>query len=235
MSGLKEIEMQQIIEAVTRQVLASMGTPASVQSQPPEPKPRYLVVGDTSCVPAKLSAGGTIEGIDSYQKCADITQYSKVIITSLDLVQLADIAQARPSCPECCAVVQALLNGIDVELVESGIPHRKFAGKSSPGLYTLLESYVETILGFGVKLMGESRLTVSPIISQKTPRYDTSQPLPVKGSAKINPSRLITERDAIVMASQAQDTVYLEAGTIITPSALDIFRRAGLSVERAGG
>ena len=227
--------MQQIIEAVTRQVLASMGTPASVQPDGAESKPRYLVVGDASNVPAKLSAGGTLEGIESYQKCPDITQYKKVIIISIDLVQLADIAQARPASPQCCAVVQALLNGVEVVMLESAIPHRKYAGKSSTGLYALLEGYVKTILGFGVKLMSEDRLNVSPIISQKPPRFDAQQPLPIKGSAKVNPSRLITERDAAFIAASAKDTVYLEAGTIITPSALDVFRRAGLSVERAGG
>ncbi len=223
--------MQQIIAAVTRQVLASLGN--SPEETPDcQGKPRYLVVGDKSHVPSKLCVDAVLEEMAAYENCKNILRYQRVIITRLDLVQLADIAHGRPGDPVCCAVVQALLNGIEVILLETALVHRQYVGKSSTGLYALLESYVQTVLGFGVKLLPLNRMADPPVLPVKPPKFSAPASVPVQGSVKPHRQRLITESDALSMVAQAQGSVCVEPGTIITPSAQDIFRRAGVVVER---
>jgi len=228
------MEMERIVEAVTRQVLAVLGGDRE-ETMACEGKPRYLVVGDVSDVPEKLRAGAVLDGMEAYETCANILRYQKVIITRLDLVQLADIAQGRPGDPVCCAVVQALLNGIEVILLETAPIHRQYAGKSSTGLYTLLEGYVRTIQGFGVKLMTQDRMVDQAELPVKPPKYQAPAPVSVQGGAKPNPQCLITESAALAMAAAAEGTVRLKPGTILTPSARDVFVRAGLTIERADG
>ena len=226
--------MEQIVAAVTRQVLAALGSQKEEQMAS-EGKARYLVVGDVSEVPEKLRAGAVLDGIESYEACANILRYAKVIITRLELVQLADIAQGRPADSVSCAVVQALLNGVEVVLLETAPVHRKFAGKSSTGLYALLEGYVRTIQGFGVKLLTQDRMVDTPVVPAKPPKFQAPIPAPVKGSTKPNRQCLITESAALAMAAAADGTVRLERGTILTPSARDVFVRAGLTIERVDG
>ena len=225
---MKEIEMERIIELVTRQVLASLEGSAAEKAAD-EGKRRCLVVGDISAVPAKLRMGAVLEGVEEYAACGNILRYEKVIITALDLVQLADIAQGRPGDGACCAVVQALLNGIDVVMLETAPIHRQFAGKSSTGLYTLLESHVRTIQGFGVKMLTQDGLAEPEVKPAKPAKYHAPAPERVQGSAKPNAQRLITESAAIALAAAAEGTVQLAPGTILTPSARDVFNRAGIT------
>ena len=225
---MKEIEMERIIELVTRQVLASIGG-GSAEQAASEGKVRCLVLGDVSAVPGKLRMGAVLESVEDYAACGNILRYQKVIITELNLVQLADIAQGRPGDAACCAVVQALLNGIDVVMLETAPVHRQYAGKSSTGLYTLLESHVRTIQGFGVKLLTQDRMAEPEIKPAKPAKYQAPAPVAVQGSAKPNAQRLITESAAIVLAAASDGTVCLARGTILTPSARDVFNRAGIT------
>lgn len=221
--------MQQIIEAVTRQVLAAMGgnAPATCTQ---DDRVRYLVVGDCAQVPSKLCMDAKLEGLDAYEKQADILRYGRVIITRLDLVQLADLAQGRPCGSACCAVIGALLNGIEVVMLETAPEHRKYAGKSSTGLYAVLENHVKTVQGFGVKLLTRDKLCETPVPAAKPPKFGGAAAVPVQGSVSTK-QRVITERDAVAMSVGAKGSVSVERGTVITPSAQDIFRRAGLTVE----
>ncbi len=221
--------MQQIIEAVTRQVLAAMGGNAPTACEQDD-RVRYLVVGDCAQVPSRLCMDAKLEGLDAYEKQADILRYGRVIITRLDLVQLADLAQGRPCGSACCAVIGALLNGIEVVMLETAPEHRKYAGKSSTGLYAVLENHVRTVQGFGVKLLTRDKLCDTPVPAAKPPRFGGAAAVPVQGSAGTK-QRVITERDALAMSVGAKGSVSVERGTVITPSAQDIFRRAGLTVE----
>ena len=226
---MKETDMQQIIEAVTRQVLAAMGNNAQASSES-DRSIKYLVIGDCAQVPSKLCVDATLEEIGSFEKHADILRYGRVIITRLDLVQLADLSQGRPRGSACCAIIQALLNGIEVMLLETALEHRKYAGKSSTGLYTVLENHVKTIQGFGIKLMSKDKLIDTPVATAKPPKFHAPAALPVQGSMSTK-QRVITERDALIMSEGAKGSVSVERGAIITPSAQDIFRRAGLTIE----
>lgn len=226
--------MEQIVAAVTRQVLAALGS-RQEENMSCEGKLRCLVVGEMSDVPEKLRVGAVLEGMEAYESCANILRYQKVIITRLELVQLADIAQGRPADAVSCAVVQALLNGVEVILLETAPVHRRYAGKSSTGLYGLLEGYVRTIQGFGVKLLTQDRMVEKAAPPAKPPKFQAPAPTPVQGSAKPNPQCLITESAALAMAAVADGTVRLERGTILTPSARDVFVRAGLTIERVDG
>ena len=53
-----------------------------------------------------------------------------------------------------------------------------------------------------------------------------------KGTACPNSGRLITETMALEMLEQAGETVRLARGTILTPSARDVFTRARVTVEQ---
>ena len=226
---MKDTDMQQIIEAVTRQVLAAMGSDAPAACPQPD-RVRYLVVGDCAQVPSRLCMDAELEGLDEYEKQADILRYGRVIITRLDLVQLADLAQGRPCGSACCAIISALLNGIEVVMLETALEHRKYAGKSSTGLYTVLENHVKTVQGFGIKLLTRDKLCEASVPAAKPPKFGSAAALPVQGSIRTK-QRVITERDAVAMSVGAKGSVSVERGTVITPSAQDIFCRAGLTVE----
>ena len=109
-----------------------------------------------------------------------------------------------------------------------------FAGKGSNGLYALLEGYVRTLQTFGVKLLGQAALVMPVVVPVKPPKYQAPAPEPVRGSAKPNCQRLITETDAVALAAEAEGSVCIPVDAILTPSARDVFTRARLEIRRCG-
>lgn len=229
---MREQEMEQVVAAVVRQVLAALDAGAPAAKAIEEGRDRYLVIGDPSEVPAKLRGQAVLTGSGENGACANVLRYQKVIIAQLELIQLVDIAQGRPSDEACSAVLEALLSGIEVVMLETALPHRGYAGKSSTGLYALLEGYVRSIQGFGVKLLTRERLAEPAVKPVRPPKHQAPPPAPVPMSAKPNTERLITERIAIALAAEAEGTVTLARDAILTPSARDVFAAAGLTVTR---
>lgn len=230
---MNDLEMERLVASVVQRVLATL-EPTVAASPCDAGKPRYLVIGSPDGVPAKLRGQAVLVAGDE-TACAGILQYQKVIIENLELIQLVDIAQGRPSDAACCAVLQALLNGIEVVMLETALPHRAYAGKSSTGLYALLEGYVRSIQAFGVKLLTRERMAEPAVKPVRPPKYQAPPPVPAATSARPNAERLITESIALSMASGAEGTVRIAPDAILTPSARDVFAAARLTVTREPG
>jgi len=222
-------ELRQIIEQVTSQVLSSMPKAAPCTQSGAE---KVLVVGDVAKVPQEICSQALLSGLDAYECDRCIAPYSKVIISELTLVQLCDIAQGRPSDAACCAVIQALLSGKSVLLLESGLPHRAFDGKGSTALYAMLEGYVRTILSFGVKLMTKARMYRPEEVPIKPAKYQRPAVPTPQGNGVPNFGSVITEEIALGLVKGGCDTVHLPHGAILTPSARDVFTRLHITVER---
>ncbi len=231
---MNEQDMNALVAEVSRLVLAQLQKQTDA-AQAEEGKDHYLVVGDIAAVPELLARGAVLHGLQEYEANGNILRYRKVLITKLTLVQLADIAQGRNADAGSCAVVHALLNGVDVVMLETALPHRQFAGKGSNGLYALLESYVRTLQTFGVKLLSSEKLVEPKVIPAKPPKYQAPAPEPARGSVRPNNHQLITEEQAQVLAVNATQTVCIPEHAILTPSARDVFTRARLEIQRCGG
>lgn len=232
---MSEINIERLVEDVTRQVLSALQARQDAAEEAAG-KDRCLVVGKLEDVPDALKRGAVLYGMEEYEGCKNILRFQRVIISGLTLVQLADIALGRPGDSGSCAVVSALLHGVEVVLLESALPHRSCAGKGSTGLYALLEGHVRTIQAFGVKLLAKERLAVPETAPVRPPKYQAPAPGPVKGSARPSVGRLISESDALAMAAASGGQPVRVAGdAILTPSAWDVFTRARVEVIRGDG
>ena len=70
-------------------------------------------------------------------------------------------------------------------LLETALPHRAYAGKSSTGLYALLEGYVRSIQAFGVKLLTRERMAEPAVKPVRPPKYQAPPPAPAATSASL--------------------------------------------------
>ena len=226
---MEQKELEKIIRQVVEEIVNA--APAPCPAAACGGKKKALIVGDIGKVPAKLRAGAELCPLSEYEGCRDISGYDTLIITELTLLQLADIALGRPSDVACCAVISALLEGKEAALLESALPHRRFAGKASPGLYGKLEGYVRTLEGFGVKLMTPQRLNTWEEIPAKPAKFAAPPAAAVTGSARPNRSRLITEDAALKMTADAPEELILPRDAILTPSARDVFIRRKVTLK----
>lgn len=224
---MNEELIRQIMEEVIRQI----------NSQEPALKPccegmdKLLVIGKAEDVPENLKCSYTLYGLDDYTNYRNILRYQKIIITKLSLTELSDIAQGRDASPAACAVVNGLLNGLEVYMMEKALRHRRFAGKGSTRLYEVIEGHVRTLQTYGIKILCEEKPVM--IKEAKPPKYKAEPAAVPKGSGSPNPDRLITEAAAIKLIEGCEGRIQVPANAIITPSAWDVFSRNKIDVIRA--
>lgn len=210
-----EYSKEELIRLVTEQVMASL----SQQQEDPaaQGKSRCLVLGNRpEAVPEYLKRSTVLLDAEDYTTHRNLLRYDHIVITSLNITELADIALGRGGCSTTSEVVcYALLQGIEVLMPECALTHRSYAGQGSTALYHLLESYVNTLQVFGVKLLRRK----DPVQALKNA---VPEQTPIK-RCKLSETRLITEAAALDLVKEAQE-VELPAGALITPSAMDIFK-----------
>lgn len=226
---MKAEDNKALIQAVVEQVLKAMNVPEK-ENLYSDDTGRILVIGDEKEVPEMFCRDYRPVSIDDYINHKNIRRYKKIVITKLSLTLLSDIALGRDSAPESCAVVYALLSGIDVLLLEKALPHRRFAGRASAGLYAVIEKNVNALQTYGVKLLKEEKPVI--VKEAKPAKYAVGPCAVPEGSVRPNTDRLITEEKALRMIKDCGGILEIPAGAIITPSAWDIFDRHQIKVIR---
>lgn len=227
---MTEMDMEKLVKAVTAQVLASMGGGRSCPDEEAG-RPRCLVIGSIEAVPEALRRDRVLRALGDGETVGNILAYERIVITELTLLQMVDIAQGRPGDSVSGAVIDGLLRGVEVLLLESALPHRRRGSGGSTGLYAVLEGYVRTIQAFGVRLLSAERLSPPVPVPARPPKYQAPAASRPRGSARTNRERLLTEEGALaILAESGGGSIRLEPGTIVTPLAWDVFRRARAEV-----
>lgn len=223
-------ELEAIVSLVTRQVLAALGPDAAAPAEGTEGRDRVLVLGDPNVpLPEDLGRNAVLYYEEDYARNRNILRYDRVILTALTVTQLADLALVRVSDDLTCAVTQALLNGIEVYLLEGALTFRQYAGKGSTALYRTLENYARTLQVYGVKSVGRQAPRLPGEV--RPPKYKAPPIQVPAGTGTPNIGRLITEGEARELLKQGSP-VHLPAGAIVTPLARDLFSHAGAELIR---
>lgn len=225
---MNEKELQTMIEQVVREVLAGR----QAEEAADDGRPKALVIGEREKAPKQLTDGFVVCPLSEYENSGNILRYKRVIITELTLLELSDISLGRPGSPAACAVLQALLNGIETALLESGLPYKKYSGRCSTKLYAVLENNVKTLQSFGVKTYTAERLKDREPEPGRPARFARKEIPTPRGSAQPNPEKLITEEKARQMLPGCSGSVHLPSGAILTPSARDVFQRAKIEIVK---
>lgn len=212
-----------IIQKIMEEVIKTLNKQGVITNPETEGMTRMLVIGDFNDVPSEEQSKYMLAGIEDYEQYKNIRRYEKVCITKLSLTDLSDMAMGRDGSLASCAVVNALLRGIDVVLLEKALWHRKLAGKGSAKLYGLIENNVRQLESYGVKVISEPKQIV--IKESKPPKFNPPKAEAPKGSMVPNSARLITEQIAMDLVKENSAQVCVAKDAIITPSAWDIFAK----------
>ena len=213
--------MEELVRLVTEQVLAAIQNESKLEDARNEGKKKCLVLGGAEDIPEALRQDMILLDVKDYETIQNIRRYDRVVITKLTLRQLADIAMGRPGDSLSCAVCQALLQGVDVLMLESAAPHRQHAGKGSTAFYRMLEGYMNSLQVFGIKLIGTDSVLLN------APEKKQGEPV----RCEVTGTKLITEEIAERLVKKAQEVV-IPAGTLITPAAMDVLKEARVKLIR---
>ncbi len=211
---MENISFDALVELVTKEVLRSISANEN-KTELISDKPLALIVGSQADLPTFAKEKYVFKPIDSYD--GDISSYDCVFVCELTCAELADCALGRDCRAVPCAVTKALLSGKKVYLLESALPHRKYKETANRALFSVFEGYVNSLRSFGVEL-----------IRQQWHGKNLNRDAIADNSVE----KVITEKLAVTLCDKAQDDIVrLKKGTVITPSAKDIFNHSHVKVE----
>lgn len=207
-------EIQKLAALIAAQIQADGKAVCGLPSAPAQEHPA-LVLGPTAPLEGQ-SGGFTLLEESAYTGPDCLSGVERIYITALTRGELADIAQGRDDSRRSCAVTSALMQGIPVYMLESAITWRTKGRNAAPGLMKVLEGYVSALQTFGVQVVRSSEQ--APAVPNQP--QEESQP------------KLITEAWARKLCQSGAERLVLEPGVILTPSAKDVLKEAGIAVQK---
>ena len=220
-------QYEELVRLVTDQVVRVLSQGGGCPAE--EGREKVLAAGDPALVPPELAEGRVVCPLEDYKAHRNILRYSRVVITDLTLTELSDIALGRDAGAKQCAVLQALLQGVDVFLWEEGLPFKTWSGRGSKVLHSLLSGYVQTLRTFGVKPAKQWK--PEPVPEARPPKFQAPAVEVPAGTARPNAQRLVTEDGARALVKSG-GPVALARDAIVTPAAWDVLRAAGVEIVK---
>ena len=214
---MENLSYDALVDMITKEVLKVLSDNKIVSDAcgKIDSRPLALLIGEKEKLPSFAAEKYKFAPLDDYK--GDITCFECVFIAKLSFSQLADCALGRDSCAASCAVIQALLNGKKVYLLESALPHRAYRETADRKFYAMLEGYVNTLRSFGVEFIREQWFGKN--LNKDAIEDNTAD-------------KVITEKIAVALCEKCSGgIVKLRKGTVITPSAKDIFNHSEIKVE----
>ncbi len=147
--------------------------------------------------------------------------YSKLVITNIDVSELHSISIGVPKGETSKLVLDFLLNGKEVILIDTALTFRRYQYTANNNLYSLYENYLETVKSFSVKVISESEFYYN-IQGEKAPVVKEEQ---YKFSGN-----LLTEKEVQEAFNKKFDTIVVNKKCLVTSLAKDIAREYNISI-----
>lgn len=213
------MDQAQLIDVVTKELIRRLGLTAYA----PQEKP-LLVVGEPGCCDAL--EGVCVEYRSSGDETPDWSHYSGAAIPSLSENQLVLASFGLKYGIESSAMVDALLAGVPVYVIEEGVAWRRVACPATP-LEKHYEACEAKLRSFGVRFVPAAKLAgCAAAVCVEAPA--------VEPRVDLRSKKVLSERDLQEACANGCEEILVAAKAIITPLGLDWLRLKKISVRREG-
>lgn len=231
-----------IAKRVMEQLLALQGT-----TEARKPHQSVLVVGDCdNRQQLELALGNDYALSFTADRQNDErpqpAKYDHIILASLSNSLLSALAIGLERGSEGCVIVESLLLGKTVHILEEGIAYRRFRDTANPAFYQVFQSKEETLCSFGMKVVTLDLL--SGVLSGNTQQekpvttsvnevvYQVRAPTESAAIARKSvdkgiymlEQRVVGEKDLRACYEQGYRKIRLQEKALITPLAKDFLR-----------
>lgn len=153
-----------------------------------------------------------------------------VIATELALDQMAQIALGLPGDSKTECILQSLLEGKKVYILESGLEYRIYRESAYKTLYHMYQGYEDTIRQFGGEIVTDVQEVIEKESAVSAGRETSG--VEVGSDLDLTELRLLRESDLTKVRGSGYGTVVIGNNTIVTPLALDYLTNHNLAVRR---
>lgn len=168
-----------------------------------------------------------------------IEAFDYIIVPELSNKDLVNMALGAPQGEICEAIVDAILQGKNIMVLEEGICYRKFKDTANENFLNMFKAYEEKTLSFGVEILsaediveylegrssneGMQNKAVEENESKNQEKLDSNQ------EAEIN-AKVVSEGNLERLWSKGYKNISVDEKSIITPLAMDFIRINGINI-----
>ncbi|MEG0641456.1 MAG: ethanolamine utilization protein [Clostridium sp.] len=161
-----------------------------------------------------------------------LTEYDAVIISSLCLRGLSNLAQGSSISGEERFILKAIMLGKKVYIMENGMEYRKYKDTAPEELYKKFISFERELISYGIKVIED----VSILLDYKDSSIEVKREVVSNNTdekvIEFRNKRLISEGDLKKPHINGVKKIIVDKKTKITPLAADYIRIHHLKVER---
>ncbi|AZV58028.1 hypothetical protein [Clostridium sp. AWRP] len=238
------MDINAIVDMVTREIMKRL---KDENGYPQKSLKRILVLDKSSdesfkIIEQKLNFLGY--EIDYMKDKKDTLTYEKIIITSLSNKEIVNMAIGLESGIKEQTVLEALLLGKEVFLLDDGIEYRKYAATSNKVLYKLYEEYEKKLCEYGIRVVDRENFVNEFSESKQNNRDEENiknneidrknEGVEKKNALEFTGKKLITESEIRKACEKGYVEISVPKKTIITSLAVDYIKINGLKVNRIG-
>lgn len=237
--------MQKLIDLITKEVMNRLGALEKVTETK---KKKILLLDSASCgcletIREALNEEYDVDSLDNID--CKVEEYEACIVCRVGNKQIASIANGLCSSSMEEIIMNFLLMGKNVYLLEDGIEYRRYLGTASSSLIELYQGFEKKLVDYGVKLiknyrdiLGTNEIKeiekVEAVEAEKeiqcTPQVKECDTV---NSVDLIGKKLISEADLRKLCRKGVNEVVISKKAVITPLAQDFIRINRLSVKRA--
>lgn len=225
------MEIETLVGKITQEVMMQI---KKMQIEPGHPRKALAMIwgGESSVDQNRINSFLQPRGIQSHfvtsYTIQDLMTSDFLVIPALSVSSLAWIAQGIKGDETSTFVLEGLLHGKRVLVLEDGLEYKRFKQTCPSGLYALYESYGEKLGVLGVRIGELKELTEGKTLSTPDVCGDEEQRTPIRMEEKV-----ITEKKLEALDCQDRSLVSIPAKAIITPMAKDYIRKKHIQIARA--
>ncbi|HBM75882.1 MAG TPA: hypothetical protein DD429_10065 [Clostridiaceae bacterium] len=229
------MEIDSIVDAVTKEVMKKLGSKEDA-SMDPIAKVLVLEKHDSEnykTIERKLNFIGYKVG--SIEDKKDIEEYDRIVITSLDNRELVNIAMGIGCDEKEQIVLESLLSGRKVFLIEQGLSYRKYKETSNKVLFKLYEDYEKRLKNFGIFIFKKENFIegfngCAPKESKPVSKEEDNNKN--KSVLELKNKKLLTESNIKEACEGGYDEINIPKKAIITSLAIDCSKINGIKINK---
>ena len=235
--ALTELILKRVMEHLSGAQPQDKEIPAPAASQ------SVLVLGD-NFDPACLGSGFAVTYLkDSAQ--ASAADFNHIVVADLPNKLLGEMVMGLERGGEGCVIVESLLLGKTVYVLEEGIAYRRFRDTAKPAFYKLFQDKEQTLVSYGMEVVPQGQLAsvlagtecqacqAAPVAQPVQPApLPTAKPKVVNTESYTVDKRVISESDLRQGVDKGFTRFIIKAKALLTPLAGDYIRVKSLEVDR---
>lgn len=239
------MDMDSLVKIITKEVLKKIDI---INLQKAKVKSGNILILDSISKEKKdkyeyiIGINKNIKFLDDFFVDDDIDSLDYIIVPNLSIKDLSSIAIGLEQSQISKVVIDSILHGKKVVVIEEGIDYRKFRNISSENFFQLFKSYEDRLVSFGIDIVKKEELLF--YLSENTCVKDIKKELVQESFKNINQGKKVHVIEATISKKAVSEgdikriwdlgykTIYLNEKSIITPLAKDYIRTNEIEIKR---